>query len=109
MDSENKNTIEIVGYDDSNAVAKGYGDRLPSKPVDLDVLKASLSTFMEKIDGVFSAIKSDIQDTYELNEIDVKIEISGRGEVRLIGKLEAGASGGLTLKYKRKANGDRNE
>ena len=102
MDPESKNTIEIVGYEDTNAVAKGYGDRLPSKPVDLLDFKASLTAFMEKIDFVFSDIKSDIQDTYELDEIDAKIEVSGKGEVRLIGKLEAGASGGLTLKYKRK-------
>lgn len=108
MDSENKKTIEIVGYDNTNAIGKGYGDRLQSRQVDLLDFKSSLTTFMEKIDDVFSNIKSDIQDTYELDEIEAKIEISASGEIRLIGKLEAGASGGLTLKYKRKDTSCRN-
>lgn len=97
-------SISIVGREFSSLVPKG---NLPAdlfrKEVPLSDLQANLSSFISKIGLSFEKIKSTIPN-YVLDEITVNVEISATGGISLIGSVETGASGGITLKFKRCPN-----
>ena len=96
-------TIEIVGYDPNDAYSKGYGDQLHTGEVSTDTLKKNLYEFTERLEEVFSGLKSTVS-SYQLDEIEFKVELSTSGGVRLIASVSGEAKGAITLKYKRKAN-----
>ena len=69
--------------------------------VPLETLSQSLSDFSAEMDKVFA--KADQESKcFSLEEIELSVEISASGGVRLIGSFEAGASGSVKLKFKRK-------
>lgn len=68
--------------------------------VPLNTLAQSLSVFAAEMDKIFSDAQSESKK-YILEEIEVSVDISASGSIRLIGTVEAGASGGLKLTFKR--------
>lgn len=68
--------------------------------VSLNVLAQSLSAFTAEMDKILADAQS-VSKKYILEEIEVNVDISASGSVRLIGAVEAGASGGLKLIFKR--------
>lgn len=100
---ENYN-ISIIGREFSSFVPKGNSPAdLFRKEIPLSDLQTNLSTFISKISLSFEKIKSTIPN-YVLDEITVNVEISATGGISLIGSVETGAAGGITLKFKRCPN-----
>ena len=72
--------------------------------VGTDVLQREMSEFVEGIGQMFRNAQEKIAGTnLELNEIELSVEISGKGEVKLLGSGgEAAAKGAVKLKFARK-------
>lgn len=96
-------TISIIGKDYPQAQSKGLSNHSQNgcKEVSLEILKTNLSTFISDLGATFDQMTAEIGN-YELDEIEVNVDISVSGSVRLIGSIESGMSGGVTLKFKRK-------
>ena len=96
-------TISIIGKDYPQAQSKGLSNhsQIGCKEVLLETLKVNLSTFISDLGETFNQMTAEISN-YNLDEIEVNVDISVSGGVRLIGSMESGMSGGVTLKFKRK-------
>lgn len=96
-------TISVIGKDYPQAQSKGLSNnfRVDCKEVSLDTLRSNLSAFVNSLGITFDKMETTINN-YELDEIEVKVDITVSGGVRLIGSMETGMDGGVTLKFKRK-------
>ncbi|ERN42772.1 hypothetical protein KR51_00004860 [Rubidibacter lacunae KORDI 51-2] len=72
--------------------------------VGTDILEQQMSEFLDGIGQMFSSAQEKIAGTnLELNEIELAVEISGKGEVKLLGTGgEAAAKGAIKLKFGRR-------
>ena len=97
--------IFIIGQDDTQTSLQSKSilnvPQLKCEELPLDSLRSNLNTFIDNISVVFDQITSPTKD-YELDEIELKIDVSITGSVRLIGSVEAGTTGGIALKFKKK-------
>lgn len=98
-----KQNICIIGQEDSKIQSKGVLNQYQLRYGELPIekLEANLSAFVESLGVVFDNLSAPIK-SFELDEIEVKVDISINGGVSLVGSVEAGTSGGVTLKFKRK-------
>lgn len=97
-------TISILGRQDSS-------DRGPEDPkswrfrkadVSVDVLKASLSDLLAGMNELLDSLPAQLAD-YELDSMEINLEISSKGSVSLLGiGGELGGTGGVTLHIKKK-------
>ena len=71
-------------------------------PVSLntDLLKENIASFVETVNEMLSSIPK-ITEPFQLDEIELSIEINAEGNIQLIGGLKVGAAGGITLRMKR--------
>ena len=65
--------------------------------LDVDQLNQSITELSGKIGQLFKDIKA-VGD-YKLQEVEVQLEISASGGVSLIGNIQAGAKGAISLKF----------
>lgn len=70
-----------------------------SKSVDTGALKASLTRLTEGLGEMFGDLRA--VGGMELDEVEVGIEITAEGGVKLIGTATVGATASVTLKFKR--------
>lgn len=70
-------------------------------PIEVGKLQASLKSLSGKLNSMFHDLRA--VGEFELNEIQVSVEISSEGGVSLIGSLKAGAKGAISLTFKPKA------
>lgn len=98
-------SIFIIGQDDFQASLQSKGilniPQLKCEELPLDNLYLNLNTFIGNISAILDKTISPTKD-YELAEIELKVDVSITGSVRLIGSVEAGTTGGIALKFKRK-------
>lgn len=67
-------------------------------------LETKMSEFLQVVGRIFSNIdrNANLGSGYQLDEIELSVEITAEGEVKLIGTGgKAGAKGAITLKFKR--------
>ncbi|NES22814.1 MAG: hypothetical protein F6K41_28810 [Symploca sp. SIO3E6] len=67
-------------------------------------LEAEMSKFLGVVGGLFNRAQKQVnqQSGLKLDEIELSVEISGEGEVKLLGTGgKAGTKGAITLKFKR--------
>lgn len=94
-------TISVVGKEPSTFVSKGdTRTHLVCRDLPIDTLQTNLAEFIDKLEVSLKNVQSTISD-YSLDEIEVSIEVSAAGSISLVGSIEAGATGGITLKFKR--------
>lgn len=79
--------------------------RVGCKEVSLDIVRENLAAFINNLSTTFDQVTATINN-YELDEIEVKVDITVSGGVRLIGSMETGMDGGVTLKFKRKSKNE---
>lgn len=60
-------------------------------------LAASLSSIKDSLDDIFASIKQ--VGNFELNEVQLTLEITAEGGFALVGLAKAGATGGITLTF----------
>ena len=74
--------------------------------VQMDVLEAQMTRLLKQVGTVLGNASQSAGEVagMELDEVEISVEINGQGEVSLMGiGGQAGATGAMTLKFKRKA------
>lgn len=93
--------ISIVGKETDTFISKGNsGTRLICRDLPIDTLQKNLTEFIGRLGTSLENIQSGISN-YDLDEIEINIEVSATGSISLVGAIEAGATGGITLRFKR--------
>jgi len=73
-----------------------------SNPVEVAKLKREMSLFLQAMQEVLNEADSP-NDKLQLDEVELSVEITGEGEVKLFGiGGKAGSKGAINLKFKRK-------
>lgn len=97
-------TIEVVYADrgDDGAKTLGAARIMPRVgEVDTDRLSASLRRLCAQTNELFDDVDRAGGD-FELSSFELTVEITGSGEVRLIGAVSVEVSGGISLTFTRR-------
>ncbi|MEH2258043.1 Pepco domain-containing protein [Nostoc sp.] len=81
--------------------SKGVGDAVQVSP---QKLEQNMTHFLKVVGSLFSQAEQQakINSRMQLDEIELSVEISAEGEVKLIGSgVKAGSKGAIKLKFKR--------
>ncbi|MEH2375814.1 Pepco domain-containing protein [Nostoc sp.] len=84
-----------------NTGSKGVGDAVK---VSAQTLEQNMSHFLKVVGSLFSQAEQQakVNSRMQLDEIELSVEISADGEVKLIGSgVKAGSKGAIKLKFKR--------
>lgn len=94
-------SISIIGREDGGLTGKGpFGSSLSAHKLPIETLRLNLLDFINKIETTLEGVNLKIKN-YELDEIEMSLEVSASGRISLLGSVGADASGGITLKFKR--------
>ncbi|GGN81491.1 hypothetical protein GCM10011579_068120 [Streptomyces albiflavescens] len=69
-----------------------------------DILAQNVADLCQYVGGVFDRA-STASDTLELTGLEVHVQVTGKGEVRLVGATSAEVNGGMKLIFQRKQGG----
>ncbi len=105
-------TSQITDSDNSKSGGSGNpwrrtsGDNKVIQDVQVSVekLEANLSEFLKLISGMFKRADEEAEKKsgMQLDEIELSIEITGKGELKLVGTgVSAESKGAIKLKFKR--------
>lgn len=101
-------TIWIITEDSGNdsEPRRSYREALQEKGVKISVdeLEQRMSHFLQSISRIFRHAEQYMTQSRDvaLSEIEISIEISGEGEIKLLGTGgKTGGKGAITLKFKR--------
>ncbi|MEH1825671.1 MAG: hypothetical protein V7L22_09955 [Nostoc sp.] len=84
-----------------STVSKGVGDAVK---VSAQTLEQNMTHFLKLVGSLFSQAEQQakVNSKMQLDEIELSVEISADGEVKLIGSgVKAGSKGAIKLKFKR--------
>jgi hypothetical protein len=86
----------------SKALDQATG-RLREVTLDPAEVEAKMSAFVQSVGRIFRQANAAVpmESGLQLEEVELSVKISGKGEVKLIAGGEAGGEGGITLKFKR--------
>ncbi|MGF1482383.1 MAG: hypothetical protein ACFB4I_23395 [Cyanophyceae cyanobacterium] len=118
MSEANSKSIWIVTEEAETTAVEGDKSRGLSNPwqtervvvtetvvqVSSEKLEANMTEFLEVVAGIFERAdaQAEKKSRMQLDEVELSVEISGEGEVKLLGTGgKAGAKGAITLKFKR--------
>ncbi|MFM2428790.1 MAG: hypothetical protein RLZZ511_3 [Cyanobacteriota bacterium] len=107
-------TSESVDTSDSTATSKGWGEEVQQqvkqfrdKQLDAAELERKMSRFLQTVGRLFRQAEAQTQPQQpgqaqmKLEEIELSIEISGEGEIKLVAGGKAAGKGAIKLKFKR--------
>ncbi|MBF2084086.1 hypothetical protein [Thermoleptolyngbya sp. C42_A2020_037] len=83
----------------------GFAGRTQRTPVSTDALEQNMSSFLSRMGRVLSRARQSATEVagMELEEIVLSVEVSGEGQVNLLGTGgRLGTSGGITLTFRAK-------
>jgi hypothetical protein len=83
----------------------GFAGRTQRTPVSTDALEQNMSSFLSRMGRVLSRARQSAAEVagMELEEIVLSVEVSGEGQVNLLGTgARVGTSGGMTLTFRAK-------
>jgi len=99
-----KNEILVLTSFAGSEMANGsrglFDNTLVPVKLDAELLKNNLTGFLQSVNQLLSGIPKAMEP-FKLDEIELAIEVNGEGNIQLIGGVKVGASGGITLKFKR--------
>jgi hypothetical protein len=93
-----------------DAESKGWNEPLQRaagklREVKLDPaeVEAKMAGFVRSVGRIFRRANAEIppESGLQLEEVELTVKISGKGQIKLIAGGEAGGEGGITLKFKR--------
>lgn len=97
---------EILIYGEMTDIGtKGDGPVMGTGRVSKETLKKNLESVVGTLKDVVENIPVPMKG-YDLEEIEFKLEVSAEGSISLIGSIEVGATGGISLKYKKSKKKD---
>jgi hypothetical protein len=109
-------TSESIGAPESksSATPKGWGEEVQQqvkqfrdKQLDASELEQKMSRFLQAVGRLFRQAEVQAQQQQpgqaqmKLDEIELSIEISGEGEIKLVAGGKAAGKGAIKLKFKR--------
>ena len=107
-DNSNASSSFSIVYDDieNNEGAKGLfsnSKQLTRKigTLNADTLAKNFNDFCKQMENVFDNITESVKN-YELQTVELSIDISAKGEVRFIGSLSSELKGGVKLTFSKK-------
>ena len=71
--------------------------------VSSDVLAKNLQSFCEEIDKAFDGVETALRN-YQLDSVEITVQVSATGEVRMVGGASAQLTGGLKLTFSRQVH-----
>ncbi|MFH7029196.1 MAG: hypothetical protein ACHBN1_28335 [Heteroscytonema crispum UTEX LB 1556] len=92
-------------WDDDEVTRETIGSKGGAVKVSAQKLEEEMTQFLHVVERVFSRAEQQakVNSGIQLNEIELSVEISGEGEVKLIGNgVKAGAKGAIKLTFRRK-------
>ncbi|RZM76063.1 Pepco domain-containing protein [Leptolyngbya iicbica] len=103
------NTIIVVTEDIPDGEKGLWGDaqnvvrRLREVKLPTDLLEQNMLTFLQMVGGMFTKVDTAIgaEADLKLDEVELSVEISTEGEVKLVAGGKAAGKGAITLKFKR--------
>jgi len=96
-----------------DAGQKGWGDevrqrlsRLKEVKLPISQLEQNMTQFLRLIGRLFKQVDQEIgsESGMKLDEVELSVEISGEGEVKLVAGGKAAGKGAIKLKFKRDVN-----
>ena len=93
--------INIIACDDN--ISKGVFDAsmaFVNKEISSQKITQNINNIVQTLSEGLSVIKET--NSWEVDEITLKLEISASGEVKLVGAISTGMSGGIEIKLKRR-------
>jgi hypothetical protein len=90
---------------DEEATRETIGSKDGAVKVSAQKLEQEMTQFLQVVQRVFSSAEQQVKANsgIQLDEIELSVEISGEGEVKLIGNgVKAGAKGAIKLTFRRK-------
>lgn len=95
-------TIPILFPESSESASDTLGVLTPDpdemiKEIDVEKIKASLKDLTGKLTGIFEDIKT--VGRFDLNTVQLAVQISAEGGVSLVANAKAGMSGTITLTF----------
>jgi hypothetical protein len=101
IETSSPSTAETVADPSRGAIREIAARALDSAiKVPVTSLVANFETFFQNISGLLDAVP-DPQSNFRIEEIEFAAEITGEGELKLIGGVKAGLKGGITIKLRR--------
>ena len=103
-------TSDCDEKEDFDASSKGWSDEIRGrldklKEVKLNAadLEKNMSSFLKLVNRIFRQAESDVDKNsqLQLDEIEVSVEISAEGEVKLVAGGKMTGKGAIKLKFKR--------
>ncbi len=88
----------------STSKATVSGEELKDSRVKAETLAAQMSQFVRVVSKVFTSVEQQVEPKagLQLDEITLTVEISGEGEIKLLGTGgKLGGKGAIELKFKR--------
>src|SRR5829696_4253174 len=73
--------------------------------VSSDVLAKNLQSFCEEIDEAFDGIETAVRN-YQLDSVEIMVQVSASGEVKMVGGVSAELTGGLKLTFSRQTSSE---
>ncbi|MBD2439606.1 hypothetical protein [Nostoc sp. FACHB-110] len=93
------NTRSSWGEETEKAPTSTKGDAVK---VDAQTLEQNMAHFLQVVGRLFSRAEQQANSKMQLEEIELSVEISGEGEVKLIGSgVKASGKGAIKLTFKR--------
>ncbi|NEP10976.1 MAG: hypothetical protein F6K14_12330 [Symploca sp. SIO2C1] len=87
---------------------RGWGDRIQKRlakaaEIPVSVLEQNMNRFLKVTGRLFQQVDQQIgtQSDMRLDEVELQVEITGKGEIKLVAGGEATGKGTITLKFKR--------
>ena len=101
-----ENSIWIISEEDVEGQRGLYGNLVNRSSVSAEQLKENIGKFLHIMEDVFAQANQPIDLGMQLDEVELSVEINGKGQVSLLGTGgEAGAKGAIKFKFKRTNNG----
>ena len=93
--------INVIACDDNKS--KGLFDTsmtFVNREISSQKIAQNINDIVKKLAESLSEVKET--NSWEVDEITLKLEISASGEVKLVGAISTGMSGGIEIKLKRR-------
>lgn len=98
---DNKSSSKLVSKGSSKPDNNtSNSSSLVYRDLPIEKLKDSLNDFTDNVSSILQGVKKEINN-YQLDEVELNVELSASGSIRLIGSVEVGTTGAIKLTFKR--------